>query len=64
MDATSSQERANRANRGQIVTIFALMILVIAGFAGMAIDLARARAVAEDAQRAADAGALAGVVYL
>lgn len=49
---------------GQIIVIFTLMIAILAAFTGMAIDLAHARGVAQDAQRAADAAALAGVVYL
>src|SRR5665213_2623951 len=64
MAAPREMERVERAMRGQILVIFSLMIFVILGFTGMAIDLAHARGVAEDAQRAADAGALAGVVYL
>jgi len=64
MASVQIEEVAVRAMRGQIIAIFALMLVVIMGFAGMAIDLAQARAVAENEQRAADAGALAGVVYL
>ncbi|MDB5059999.1 MAG: putative Flp pilus-assembly TadE/G-like/putative Tad-like Flp pilus-assembly [Chloroflexi bacterium] len=52
------------AAKGQIVVIFALMLVVLLAMAGLAIDVAHARSVAEDAQRAADAGALAGVAYL
>lgn len=52
------------SGRGQIVPLFALMLAVLMGMAGLAIDVAHARSVAEDAQRAADAAALAGVVYL
>ena len=50
--------------RGQIIPLFALMIVVLMGITGIAIDLAHARSAAEDIQRAADAAALAGVVYL
>ncbi len=64
MPEARESQRTEKAMSGQIVVIFALMITVILGFTGMAIDLAHARGVAEDAQRAADAGALAGVVYL
>ena len=64
MESVCHRDRAERAMQGQIAVIFALMVVVIAGFAGLAIDIAHARSVAEDAQRAADAGALAGVVYL
>lgn len=52
------------ATDGQIMVLFALLLAVLMGMAGLAIDVAHARSVAEDAQRAADAGALAGVVYL
>jgi Flp pilus assembly protein TadG len=49
---------------GQILPLFALMLIVIIGLCGLAIDLAHVRSTAEDAQQAADAGALSGVAFL
>jgi Flp pilus assembly protein TadG len=53
-----------RALHGQIAAIFALMVVVLMGMTGLALDVAHARSTAEDAQRAADAAAMAGVTYL
>lgn len=64
---TQQGQRVNQvghAAHGQIVALFALMIMILMGMAGMAIDLTHARTLAEEVQRAADAAALAGVVYL
>lgn len=49
---------------GQVAIIFALLLVVIVGFVGLALDLGNARIQAESAQHAADAGALAGVVFM
>lgn len=57
-------KRTDRVDRGQVIVLFALMLTALIGFTGIAIDLAHARGLAQDMQRAADAGALAGVVYL
>src|SRR5690348_10503378 len=65
MHAMPKQLRAmRRASSGQIVVIFALMLTVLMGMVGIAVDVTHARSVAEDVQRAADAAALAGVIYL
>jgi len=52
------------AGRGQIMPFFALILVVLMGAAALGIDLSRVRAEAENAQRAANAAALAGVIYL
>ncbi len=52
------------ARRGQVMPVFALILVVLMGAATLGIDLSRVRAEAESAQRAANAAALAGVVYL
>ena len=49
---------------GQIVVIFALMLVVLIGLVGIAVDTTYAWREALRVQRAADAAALAGVVYL
>lgn len=49
---------------GQVAIIFALLIVVLVGFVGLAVDIGNARVQAEAAQHAADAGALAGVVFM
>lgn len=49
---------------GQIIVIFALMLTVLIGLVGIAIDVTFAWRSGLQVQRAADAGALAGVVYL
>src|SRR5579859_7330966 len=53
-----------RARQGQSIIIFALTITVLLGFAGLAIDVARAYDLYGRMQRAADAGATAGVLYM
>ena len=49
---------------GQIIVIFALMLTVLIGLVGIAIDVTYAWRTGLQIQRAADSGALAGVVYL
>lgn len=51
-------------DRGAVLAIHALMIVVLLGMAGFAIDVAHWYLVANRAQRAADAGALGGVVFM
>lgn len=50
--------------RGIVVVWFALMLIVLLGFAGFAVDLSNWWLQSERLQRAADAGAHAGVVFL
>lgn len=47
-------------NRGQVIIVFALCLLVLLGFAALAIDVGYMYSVRGDLQRCADAGALAG----
>jgi Putative Flp pilus-assembly TadE/G-like len=49
---------------GQIIVVFALMLTFLIGMVGIAIDVTFAWRTGIEIQRAADAGALAGVVYL
>jgi len=59
------RERARlRLRKGQTLIIFALTITVLLGLAGLVIDVARAYDLYAKMQRAADAGALAGVLYM
>ncbi|HEX5040151.1 MAG TPA: Tad domain-containing protein [Candidatus Limnocylindria bacterium] len=48
-----------RAERGQVLVIFAILIVLLLGFAGFAIDIGRQVAERRHVQTAADAGALA-----
>ena len=53
-----------RRQRGQTLVIFALSFTVLLGMAGLVIDVARAYDLYASMQRAAEAGALAGVLYM
>jgi Flp pilus assembly protein TadG len=53
-----------RARKGQSIIIFALTLTVLLGFAGLAIDVARIYDLYARMQRAAESGALAGVLYM
>lgn len=50
--------------RGVVLIWFAMLLIVLLGFAGFAVDLSNWWLQADKLQRAADAGAHAGVVYL
>ena len=56
--------RAELKQAGQIVVIFALMLTVLIGLVGIAIDATYAWRESLQIQRAADAASLAGVVYM
>lgn len=58
------RDGAARRERGIVVVWFALMLIVLLGFAGFAVDLSNWWFQAERLQRSADAGAHAGVVFL
>ncbi len=61
----SSNARPRRgARRGQMLVIFALSITVMLGAVMLGIDLAHLRTETERAQQAANAAALAGVVFM
>jgi hypothetical protein len=53
-----------RTERGQIIVIFAFLLMVLLGMAAFVVDLAWIWSNQLQVQRAADAGALAGVVHL
>src|SRR5579883_3411125 len=53
-----------RLRTGQSLVIFALSFTVLLGLAGLTIDVARAYDLYARMQRAAEAGALAGVMYM
>jgi hypothetical protein len=59
-----SVRRQHRFRRGQSLIIFALSFTVLLGLVGLAIDVARAYDTYARMQRAAEAGALAGVLYM
>jgi Flp pilus assembly protein TadG len=50
--------------KGQTLVIFVLSFTVLLGLAGLSIDVARAYDLYGRMQRAAEAGALAGVLYM
>src|SRR5438874_3926830 len=54
----------HREQRGQVLVIVAVMIVVLLGFTGLVTDVAWYEVNLMRIQRAADAAALAGVVYL
>src|SRR5260370_6601723 len=56
--------RRHGRSRGQTIVIFVLSLGVLLGFAGLAIDVLRAYDLYAHEQRAAEAGALAGLLYL
>src|SRR5690348_16642399 len=58
------QARWRGYSRGQSIIIFALTLTVLLGFAGLAIDVARIYDLYARMQRAAEAGVLAGVLYM
>ncbi|MDQ4036576.1 MAG: Tad domain-containing protein [Chloroflexota bacterium] len=53
-----------RSERGQVLVLFAVGLVVFLGFAALAIDIGRMMAERRHLQTAADAGALAGCQYL
>ena len=57
-------ERRWREERAAVLVWFALMLVMLIGFAGFAVDVSNWWLQAERLQRAADAGAHAGVVFL
>jgi hypothetical protein len=56
--------RQRRLQRGQTLVVFALSVTVLLGLAGLAIDVMRAYDQYAHEERAAEAGALAGVIYM
>lgn len=62
--ARHSPRVARRHARGQSLVIFALTITVLLAMAGLAVDVIRVYDLYARAQRAAEAGALAGVLYM
>jgi hypothetical protein len=56
--------RRRRLQSGQTLVIFALSVFVLIGLAGLAIDVLRAYDLYAHEERAAEAGALAGVIYM
>jgi len=64
MDTATSVDSQPESPSGQILVLFALMIVVLTVMMGLAIDVTHARTTAERAQRAAEAGVLAGVALL
>lgn len=63
-DSPSEASGRSRDERGVALVWMGLMMLVMLGFAGFAVDLTNWWLQAERIQRAADAGAHAGVVFL
>jgi len=62
--STFARVRPRHARRGQVAILFALSLVVFIGALSLGIDLSRLRVEAENAQRAANAAVLAGVVFL
>lgn len=64
LERRSTWQEKSRRERGVVVIWFALMLIVLMGFAGFAVDMSNWWFQAERLQRAADSGAHAGVVFL
>lgn len=64
MDCSTTPRRRNERRGGQIIPIFALSLLVFVGMTALVVDISWYWANNLRIQRAADAAALAGVVYL
>lgn len=62
--ARRSTRTVHRASRGQTLIIFVLALTALIGFMGLAIDTVRVYDLYARMQRAAEAGALAGVIYM
>ncbi|HEX8981611.1 MAG TPA: TadE/TadG family type IV pilus assembly protein [Ktedonobacterales bacterium] len=62
--ARRSVKRERKVSRGQTLIIFALTFTILIGFLGLAIDTIRLYDIYARMQRAAEAGALAGVIYM
>jgi len=60
----SENQRPNKANKGQILVLVALSLVVFIGFAALAIDVAYFYHTRHQLQGAADAAALAGAAEL
>lgn len=56
--------RSDEAQRGQILVLFSLFLIVLIGFAAVAVDLGSYLKVRRDYQNASDAAALAGAPFL
>ena len=64
-DSASTRQRGSeRGERGVVLIWFALMLIMLMGFAGFAVDLSNWWFQAEKIQRSADAGAHAGAAFL
>lgn len=63
-DATVPGEKRSRRDAGFVLAWLALMLVTLVGFAGFAVDVGHWYLTASRVQNAADAGALAGVVFL
>jgi hypothetical protein len=64
VQARTSRRRRRRRDEGYVLVLTALLMLPLMAFAGYAVDLGVWASRASDVQSAADAAALAGVVYL
>ena len=62
--SNSENQRPNKANKGQVLVLVALSLVVFIGFAALAIDVAYFYHTRHQLQGAADAAALAGAVLL
>jgi len=60
----NSDQRKRAMPRGQVLVIFAFLLTILIGFAAFVVDIAWIWSHQLQVQRAADAGALAGVVHL
>src|SRR5262249_19213029 len=62
--AADASARPTRGSSGQILVLFTLSVVVLIGFAAVAVDLGSLLKVRRDYQNAADAAALAGAPFL
>lgn len=63
-EAGGEADTKSRSERGVVIIWFALLLIALLGIAGFAVDLSNWWVQAQRLQKAADAGAHAGVVYL
>lgn len=64
MSTTDHPSRPDDRESGQVLVLFAMVVVVLMGFAALVLDVGRLRLAEQDLWNALDAGALAGVAVL
>ena len=62
-DRKTRKNRFRRLERGQTILLFAVFLAVLVGLAALAIDVTTLYLAHNEAQKAADAGALAWIIH-